>query len=109
MAGLPAPPPSPGGPSFGSASRSPLPPGAEAARRRARWWLIIVPFAFPVYARVRREHPEAAERLRIELAVCVFNSVMVVLLGCCMLSFLVWREQLIDVLSRWLISTRLVH
>jgi hypothetical protein len=108
MGRLPPPPAGTRRPSFG-AERPPLSPADEAARRRARWWLLLVPFTFPVYARVRREHPEAAARLRLELGVCVFNSVLFLLLGCCACSFAAFRVQLIDVLSRWLISTGLVR
>jgi hypothetical protein len=74
-----------------------------------RWWLLLVPFSFPMWFRLRSEHPEAAERLRFALAVCVFNSVLALLLGCCMVSLLVFRQQIIDALVPIVVDSGLVR
>lgn len=102
MTELPPPPPSAG-------RKLVLSTADEAARKRARWYLLLVPFAFPVWWRLRREHPAAAQGLRLELAVCVLNSVLVALLGCCLFSTLAFRGQIIEVLTRWVIASGLVR
>lgn len=92
----------------GDATQEP-PPELDARLKRLRWWLLLVPFTFPMWMRLRAEDPEAAGRLRFELSVCIFNSVLVLLLGCCMLSLLVARQQIIDALVPIVVRSGLVR
>jgi hypothetical protein len=109
------PPPPPQRPAADKASGSvgdaaeELSPELTARVKRVRWWLLLVPFAFPMWMRLRADHPGAASRLRFELGVSIFSSVLVLLLGCCMLSLLVARQQIVDALVPIVVNTGLVR
>ncbi len=108
MAGLPPPPPA-SGPTARERAPAGLSPEDDAARRRVRWLLLLVPFTFPLWLRLRREHPAAARAMRFEFGVCVFNSVAVVLLACCMVSLAMFRSQIVEALTKVVLDLRLVR
>lgn len=77
--------------------------------KQLRWKLILVPFTFMAWVRLRRESPEAAQRLRLELALNAVQSVIVLLLLAIMCGLLVFRQPIVDALARWLIGSGLVR
>jgi len=91
---LPEPPP--------CAAQEWLTPELEARLKQLRWKLILVPFTFMAWVRLRRESPEAAQRLRPELVLNVVQSVIVLLLLALMCGLLVFRQAIVDALARWL-------
>jgi hypothetical protein len=50
----------------------------EAEYERAMVWLVVVPFSFPMWLRMRRDQPELAERLLWAFWLNVVQSVLCV-------------------------------
>lgn len=93
---LPEPPPQPPLP--------PLAPEVEARVKRLRWALLLVPFTFPRWLALRREHPEAAGRLRGPFAVNVAQSVIVAVLLATLIALLVFRDAIVALLVRMIVG-----
>jgi hypothetical protein len=51
----------------------------EAELERATFWLVVVPFSFPIWLRMRRHRPAMAEQLRWAFWLNVAQSVLCVI------------------------------
>jgi hypothetical protein len=100
-AGLPEPP-------EGSRPRA-LSPELERRVRRLRARLILVPFSFPGWIRLRRTHPAAAERLFLEVLLNIAQSLVAALVVLLFVLLVAFREQIIASLARWVVDQGIVR
>ena len=100
-AGLPEPP---------EGSRPPaLPPELERRVRGLRTRLILVPFSFPGWIRLRRAHPEAARRLFLEVLLNIAQSLVAALLVLAFVLLVVFRDRIVASLVEWVLDQGIVR